>query len=389
VTSHLVCGFLAGDVPSELESVEVVEGLGSRRIGTHTAGELVDVITRLEPDVIYLHNLFDPAVVTELAGMPGRGALVWYVHDHYLTCLSELRWRRDHPGACGERLGPGCLDHIGAGRCVLRFPERPLGDEELSTRAALARTLSSVDAVIVVSRYMRTLLTQAEPAATDRIHWLPRPIRPFGPRRPRRRRSASDPAVVTFAGRITPEKGLATLIEAVATVTTGGPIELRIAGVVEHAGYWEDCRGLLHDAVSRNPDLRVSWLGHLDYAATDELLRSSDVVAVPSRWPEPLGAVALEAMSAGAAVAASRIGGLDTWLVDGRNGLLVEPSDRSAWAEAIGSLLRDPAWAEELGTRAHHDVRGLTAAAHVAAFDKVIRWALRRGTPSSPPRPRR
>jgi len=388
VTSHLVCGFLAGEVPSELESVEVVEGLGSRKIGTHTAAELVDVIGRLEPDVTYLHNLFDPAVVSELAAMPGRGALVWYVHDHYLTCLSELRWRRDHPGACRERLGAGCLDHINAGRCVLRFPERPLGDVELSTRAALSRTLSEVDAVIVVSPYMRMLIAQAEPASTDRIHWLPRPIRPFGPRRPRRRRSAADPAVVTFAGRITPEKGLALLIEALATVTAEGPIELRIAGVVEHAGYWEDCRGLLHDAVGRNPKLRVSSLGHLDYPTTDELLRVSDIVAVPSRWPEPLGAVALEAMSAGAAVVASGIGGLDTWLVDGRNGLLVEPSDRSAWAEAIGSLLNDPARAEELGTRAHHDVRGLTAEAHVAALDKVVRRALRRGAPSSPRRPR-
>jgi glycosyltransferase involved in cell wall biosynthesis len=386
VRSHLVCGFVAGAVSPALESVDVVDGLGSRKVGTHTAAELVDVVGRRRADVVYLHNLFDPAVVTALAAMPDRGPLIWYVHDHYLTCLSELRWRRDHHGACRRRLGSGCLEAIRAGQCVLRYPERLLGDAELSERAALSRTLCDVDAVVVVSRFMHTLLSEAEPGAADRIHSLPRPIRPLGPPRPRRRASPRDPAVITFAGRITPEKGLAQLIEALATVRAEGHVELRIAGVVEHAGYWDDCRALLHDAIGANPNLGVKSLGHLDYPTTDELLRVSDIVVVPSQWPEPLGAVALEAMSAGAAVVASRIGGLDTWLVDDVNGVLVEPHDRSGWADAIERLLRDPAHAQALGRRAHEDVRGLTAPAHVAALDQVVRAAVSAG-PSTPPRP--
>jgi glycosyltransferase involved in cell wall biosynthesis len=384
VRSHLVCGFIAGDMSPELDSVDVVDGLGSRKVGRHTAAELVNTIGRLEADVIYLHNLFDPAVVTALAGMPGRGPLVWYVHDHYLTCLSELRWRRDHHGACRERLGPGCLAAIEAGHCVLRYPERPMGQAELITRAALSRTLRDVDAAVVVSPFMQRMLGEAEPDAAGRIHWVPRPIRPLGSRRPRRRSAPADPAVITFAGRITPEKGLAHLIEAVATVPAAGPIELRIAGIVEHAAYWDHCQSLLRDAVGINPMLRVSCLGHLDYPATDELLRVSDIVVVPSQWPEPLGAVALEAMSAGAAVVASRIGGLDTWLFDGVNGVLVEPHDVSGWAGAIEALLRDPNRAEALGVQAHHDVHGLTASAHVAALDDVVRGAVNEAPSSRP-----
>ncbi len=388
VRSHLVCGFVAGDVSPVLDSIDVVDGLGSRKVGAHTAVELVDAVGRSAADVIYLHNLFDPAVVTALAAMPDRGPLIWYVHDHYLTCLSELRWRRDHHGACRERLGSGCLHAIRAGHCVLRYPERPLGDAELSERTALSRTLRDVDAIVVVSRFMQALLSDAEPGVAERIHWLPRPIRPLGPLRRRRRASPRDPAVITFAGRITPEKGLAQLIEALATVRAEGSVELRVAGVVEHAGYWDDCRSLLHDAIGANPNLRVTSLGHLDYATTDELLIGSDIVVVPSQWPEPLGAVALEAMSAGAAVVAARIGGLDTWLVDGVNGVLVEPHDRQGWADAIETLLRDPAYAQALGERAHRDVRGLTASAHVAALDEVVRSAVS-GAPSTPRRPRR
>jgi len=40
--------------------------------------------------------------------------------------------------------------------------------------------------------------------------------------------------VITVAGRITPEKGLAVLVEALGAVQDSPPIELRIAGVVEH-----------------------------------------------------------------------------------------------------------------------------------------------------------
>ena len=64
--------------------------------------------------------------------------------------------------------------------------------------------------------------------------------------------------MITFAGRITPEKGLAVLIEALTAVRTGCPIELRIAGIVEHAAYWSHCRQLEAKAVAVNPHLTVS-----------------------------------------------------------------------------------------------------------------------------------
>ena len=95
VRSHLVCGQVTGVVPADLSSVHIIDGLASRLPRPGTGDELASVIASLDPDVIYLHNVFDPAAVTAVATLANRGALVWYVHDHYLTCLSELRWRRD------------------------------------------------------------------------------------------------------------------------------------------------------------------------------------------------------------------------------------------------------------------------------------------------------
>jgi glycosyltransferase involved in cell wall biosynthesis len=247
---------------------------------------------------------------------------------------------------------------------------------------SLSRSLGAADAIVVVSEYMRSLLADAEPQLAERIHLLPRPTRDLGALRPRHRDKPSDPAVITFAGRITPEKGLAVLIEALAAIQGGPPIELRIAGVVEHDAYWSHCQRIQATATAANPRLKVTYLGHLDYSATDELFRQSDIVAIPSQWPEPLGTVAIEAMSAGAAVIASHIGGLDTALIDRHNGLLLrDPPNVAAWSAAIESLLHNPEHARQLGTQAHHDLAAITATNHLQALDRIISRARRRRPP--------
>lgn len=174
------------------------------------------------------------------------------------------------------------------------------------------------------------------------------------------------------------------LIEALGQVRTSRDIELRVAGVVENERYWLHCQELQRLAIAANPRLRISNLGQLDYPDTDELLRRSDIVAVPSQWPEPLGAVAIEAMAAGAAVVASDIGGLGSYPVDGRTGLLVDPYDVARWTGAIESLLRRPRWARMLGTAASRRARSLTAEAHIDALDRLIGTLPSRGPEALP-----
>ena len=380
VRSHLVCGAVSGALPPGLESVHIVEALASRHPIPGAGEQLADVIAELDADVVYLHNVFDPGVVSAIAALPGRGALVWYVHDHYLTCLSELRWRRDI-GSCPQRLGRECLVAIGEGHCVLRYPDRTLDDADVDARVRLSRSLTEVDAIVVVSAYMQSLLRDAVPNIGGRLHRLTRPIRDLGDGRRRRRQRPGDPAIVTYAGRITAEKGLAVLIEALGTIESDANIELRVAGVVESDSYWAHCQHLQASAMSANPRLSVTYLGHLDYDLIDEQFRQSDIVTIPSQWPEPLGAVALEAMSAGAAVIASNTGGLNDTVVDDHNGLHVDPYDVAAWATAIMSLLDDPSRASRLGRQGHRDFAGLAIDHHLTELGHLASTRDQTGDP--------
>ena len=73
------------------------------------------------------------------------------------------------------------------------------------------------------------------------------------------------------------------------------------------------------------PD-NVRILGWQSRAAVFDLYRQADLLLVPSRW-EGFGLVAAEAMQAGCAVFASRVGGLQDIVVDGQTGRLFQPDD--------------------------------------------------------------
>jgi glycosyltransferase involved in cell wall biosynthesis len=72
------------------------------------------------------------------------------------------------------------------------------------------------------------------------------------------------------------------------------------------------------------------------------LYRWADVVTVPSRRPESLGRVAIEAMAFGRPPLASAIGGLREVVADGVTGRLLPPGDADALAEALAGIVQNP-----------------------------------------------
>jgi glycosyltransferase involved in cell wall biosynthesis len=118
-------------------------------------------------------------------------------------------------------------------------------------------------------------------------------------------------------------------------------------------------RGALREtaaALVRDLPAHARWTESL---ATPEVARALDeatVLVLPSR-SEGLGRVVVEAFCRGRGVVGSRVGGIPDLVEDGVSGLLVEPGDSPALAEALVRVLSDRSLAERLGAAGHAAVQ--------------------------------
>jgi glycosyltransferase involved in cell wall biosynthesis len=135
-------------------------------------------------------------------------------------------------------------------------------------------------------------------------------------------------------------KGHLTLLEAAAQLRKKRPLHLAIAG---EGPMRQDLPG----AISRlGLTDCVTLLGHR--ADVPNVLASLDVLVLPSYAHEGIPQIILQAQAMARPIVATRIGGIPEVVEDGKTGLLVEPKDAPALAEAISRLLSDPTFAHGL-----------------------------------------
>jgi glycosyltransferase involved in cell wall biosynthesis len=90
-------------------------------------------------------------------------------------------------------------------------------------------------------------------------------------------------------------------------------------------------------------DIEIEFVGWVDRARIDRLLDHSDLMVIPSLWPEPFGLTGPEAGLRGVPAVAFDVGGIPTWLIDGVNGYLApaDPPTAGGLANAIVRCLED------------------------------------------------
>lgn len=171
-----------------------------------------------------------------------------------------------------------------------------------------------------------------------------------------------EPACLGTCGPLVyPEKvrGVADLIEAVARSRNEFPrLRLRVAGGSQDGRAEAELRGLAErlgvaPAVEISGPVRDPWT----------FLSGVGIYVHPSRR-ESLPLAILEAMARGLPVVAAAVGGVPELIVPEQSGILVRAGDIAALARAIARLLREPAFAAELGHRARQEA--------------VERWSWRR-----------
>jgi glycosyltransferase involved in cell wall biosynthesis len=146
---------------------------------------------------------------------------------------------------------------------------------------------------------------------------------------------------LVLIGRIVPEKGIETAVQALevlrADTNIDGKISLTIAGSGKFE-FEEYLRGLV---VRAGLNEQVSFKGQIPYEEIPSFLGRFDALIFPSIWVEPFGRVILESMVSGLVVIATSRGGPSEVITHGENGLLFEPGNPEVLAEEIKYLIED------------------------------------------------
>ncbi len=155
---------------------------------------------------------------------------------------------------------------------------------------------------------------------------------------------------ILAAGMLTPQKGFGVLIDALKQLVDGGQdVSLVLAGEGPQAeALRKQASGAgLHvqEGLSDPGPQRtgsVIFTGFVNGARMQDLFQRAALVALPSQRGEGFALVLIEAMAAQKAIVVSDLASTRAIVQDGVNGLLVDPPDAAAWAEAIRTLLGDP-----------------------------------------------
>ena len=275
-------------------------------------GEVRRLVLERQPDLVHIHSLYPRLSPAVLRAVPRELPTVVTLHNFRLMCLPANYLRN----------GSICEDC--AGRHPWRGVVHACYRNSRPASAALAaslvvhrsfRTFSRVDRFLAVSSFIRDKHLEAglEPSRVrvkSNFAW------------PTARRTGSGGPLL-FLGRITPEKGLETIVRALPPA-----LALVVAGEGPE-------RTRLERQVGKK---RVTFLGEADTSEVPDLLRAACAVVVPSRWYEGQPRVILEAFAAGVPVLASRIGGLPELIEEGVNGRLVDPTDERGWRDAMENV---------------------------------------------------
>ncbi len=159
----------------------------------------------------------------------------------------------------------------------------------------------------------------------------------------------ADAAIVGNIAALVPHKGQRYLVDAAALVVRQVPeARFLLVGAGELAG------ALARQIRRRGLERHVLLVGFRADALS--LLKGFDLFVLSS-VTEGLGTSLLDAMAAKKAVVATRAGGIPEVVVHETTGLLVQPRDASALADAIVRLLRDPALRQRFGEQGYERVR--------------------------------
>lgn len=161
---------------------------------------------------------------------------------------------------------------------------------------------------------------------------------------------APDAHVMLTVGRIDPQKNQRWLVRLFPQLEQICPdVHSLIVGPVTNEPYYVD---LLEEIEARGLSHRMTVIPGLESNSRElvDAYHAADLFVLPSTH-EPFGIVILEAWAAGLPVIASRVGGIPSFVADGRDGLLFDSADEATFLRSYRELTGDSEKAEQIAAR--------------------------------------
>ncbi len=328
----------------------------------------IERLREWKPDVLYSQGLHDTTIERSLLRI---APAVRFVHTYTGTCISGTKtFTRPRMIPCDRVFGAGCLACYFPRGCGGRNPTTMFQlYREQSRRLELLRECHKV---LTHSPHMQHELARHGVASAV----VPFPVAAPGAERALRER----PGVrLLFAGRMEALKGGMFLLDALPQIVlaSGRPVHLTLAGDGVERSSWETRARAL---TAETQGLVIDFTGWVPAERIRALLVETDLLVLPSVWPEPFGSIGPEAAGHGVPAAAFDVGGVSQWLRDGVTGHLAsaDPPSVDGLARAVIRCLEDPVHYESLslGARAMSD--NFTMERHLAELLPVLDRAERR-----------
>lgn len=314
--SELEYGGAGGPLTKARQAAKVVFSLEARR-------NIRALIGRAPPAIAHAHNVYHHISPSIFGALKAEGVpLVMTAHDLKIACPA---YKMLSSGRVCERCQGGRIHNVLLHRCVK--------DSAVVSRLVLLETLvhrslglyrDTIDRLIAPSRFYRDKLAEWG-WDKSRIAYIPNCI-DAGQYVP----SREEGDYFVYAGRLAPEKGLATLVRAAAlshqrlVLAGSGPEEQTLRKLAGELG------------------ADVAFTGHLDRPELKRVIGEARALVLPSEWYENAPISVLEAYALGRPVIGTRIGGIPELIADGETGSLVEPGNAAMLAEALAGLASLP-----------------------------------------------
>jgi glycogen(starch) synthase len=297
-----------GGPPPAVPGVRVI---GLEQLGEQTSGDFERDIDTMVDTIAAEHARTPFDLLHAQYGYPTGWATLLAARKLGLPCVVSIQ------GGDGHWVGSCCETH----------------------RRAMVEVLNHSNALLIGGESFIDEVTERLGTRRDRFTVVPGAVdtERFRPADERRVGDAADPVRFLYHGRVDRRKGALDFLDALGILRDRG---LPFRGIVSGIGPDVDpCRQRVGELGLTD---KVEFTGYADYEAVPALYRAADVFASPT-YMEGFSNTILEAMASGLPNVSCRAVGVVDCLRDGENGLLTEPGDVPAHADALAAMILDPA----------------------------------------------